>query len=137
MNAFKEQYYQKAISDLIYFEKNLTVFRGEEIPVKWRSIALKEIEFNQKNHTLRDRDGKNYERIKYSCQNEHSDGILPYCGDCSAVDGEYHGFGCDFEICPKCGNQLISCECDLKLICDDKLLDIQEYFKQWNYDSFY
>lgn len=33
------------------------------------------------------------------------------CGDCNAAIGHYHHFGCDMETCPRCGGQLISCDC--------------------------
>lgn len=33
------------------------------------------------------------------------------CGDCKALSGNYHHWGCDLERCPVCGGQLISCEC--------------------------
>lgn len=33
------------------------------------------------------------------------------CGDCNALVGKYHHWGCDLEICPVCGGQLISCDC--------------------------
>lgn len=33
------------------------------------------------------------------------------CHDCAAKYGEYHHFGCDIERCPKCGGQIISCDC--------------------------
>lgn len=33
------------------------------------------------------------------------------CHDCGALEGELHDFGCDCEICPFCGNQLLSCDC--------------------------
>ena len=33
------------------------------------------------------------------------------CHDCNALLGNYHHSGCDCEICPKCHQQLISCDC--------------------------
>ena len=33
------------------------------------------------------------------------------CHDCGAYDGEFHAFGCDMEVCPFCGKQLITCDC--------------------------
>ena len=38
----------------------------------------------------------------------------PYkCGDCWKKTGEYHADNCDIERCPKCGGQLLSCDCKL------------------------
>lgn len=31
------------------------------------------------------------------------------CGDCFAIQGQYHCEGCDIEQCPKCGGQLLGC----------------------------
>jgi rRNA maturation endonuclease Nob1 len=33
------------------------------------------------------------------------------CGDCNVAIGGYHHLGCDQEICPSCGSQVISCGC--------------------------
>lgn len=33
------------------------------------------------------------------------------CGDCGALSGEVHHYGCDNERCPVCGGQFIGCEC--------------------------
>lgn len=33
------------------------------------------------------------------------------CGDCGVRDGGVHHLGCDLEVCPQCGGQLISCSC--------------------------
>src|SRR5678815_2525340 len=33
------------------------------------------------------------------------------CHDCGAKPGELHSPGCDTERCPRCGGQLISCDC--------------------------
>ena len=38
------------------------------------------------------------------------------CHDCGIKHGNYHHFGCDVERCPRCGDQLISCDC---LFADD------------------
>ncbi len=34
------------------------------------------------------------------------------CSECNAIMGKYHHWGCDQEICPVCGLQLISCDCE-------------------------
>jgi hypothetical protein len=33
------------------------------------------------------------------------------CHDCGAAIGEYHTWGCDWEVCPFCFGQLLSCDC--------------------------
>jgi len=44
------------------------------------------------------------------------------CHDCNCKEGELHHRGCDWERCPFCGGQLISCSC-----CYEKLnIDVSE-----------
>lgn len=33
------------------------------------------------------------------------------CSDCNALSGHYHHWGCDAEIYPVCGGQMIGCDC--------------------------
>lgn len=33
------------------------------------------------------------------------------CGDCAARRGQLHALSCDMEQCPRCHNQLLSCDC--------------------------
>lgn len=33
------------------------------------------------------------------------------CHDCGALPDRFHHPGCDMELCPRCGNQAISCGC--------------------------
>ena len=35
------------------------------------------------------------------------------CGDCNALAGHYHHWLCDWEVCPSCGGQFLSCDCDV------------------------
>jgi hypothetical protein len=35
----------------------------------------------------------------------------PRCGDCGVLPGGVHHPGCDIEECPRCHEQLITCEC--------------------------
>lgn len=47
----------------------------------------------------------------YSRSTEHFNEPDGFCHDCKAPHGEYHHLGCDVERCPRCGGQLISCDC--------------------------
>ena len=47
------------------------------------------------------------------------------CHDCGVLPGEEHQLGCDVERCPKCGLQLIGCNCFTTT--DD----------DWNFDELY
>jgi len=58
---------------------------------------------------------KSYERIVYG-QGQEIDYIEEInencrCGDCGIRINGYHHYGCDMETCPKCANQLLSCDC--------------------------
>lgn len=33
------------------------------------------------------------------------------CHDCNTLNGHFHHWGCDAEIYPSCGGQLIGCDC--------------------------
>ena len=35
------------------------------------------------------------------------------CHDCGALPGHYHHYGCDWEECPRCHEQLIGCDCEI------------------------
>lgn len=59
------------------------------------------------------RKGKMYEPIKMGDPEDSYflDDEDTRCGDCGAKMGQYHHVGCDCEICPVCGGQLIGCDC--------------------------
>lgn len=61
-------------------------------------------------------DGKLYTRILYGNEDLSGLGFEPNvperCGDCGCKKGFLHHWGCDLEVCPKCGRRLLSCECD-------------------------
>lgn len=40
----------------------------------------------------------------------------PTCGDCGCHVGEQHLDCCDIERCPRCGGQMLSCDCGVKYV---------------------
>ncbi len=60
-------------------------------------------------------DGKEYLRIRFGDADEWTDIDLNYsvhpCHDCGVIKGQVHLLDCDMERCPRCKEQLISCEC--------------------------
>jgi len=48
---------------------------------------------------------------KYPPSTYHFDEPSGRCHDCNIKHGGFHHAGCDVERCPKCGGQLISCDC--------------------------
>ena len=98
-----------------------------------------EFQESQKDKTIK-HEGRKYRRIKYGNEVWLDENGKPYldssgkpydshalageypCHDCYAVRGQYHCFGCDWERCPVCKGQAISCGCGL----DDDIESIAE-----------
>ena len=59
--------------------------------------------------------GEIFKRIKVGDPGDFFEGMDTdtRCGDCNAKMGYLHHWGCDCERCPKCGQQLITCDCEV------------------------
>jgi hypothetical protein len=68
--------------------------------------------------------GKRYRRIRYGYEHRHWKGPLSKeskvrlreranqpCHDCGVLRGELHVPNCDWELCPRCSGQYMSCDC--------------------------
>lgn len=56
--------------------------------------------------------GKEYEKVRMGSEvGDYPD--WNECGDCAVRKGEYHVWACDWEQCPRCGNQLLGCGCKM------------------------
>ena len=53
------------------------------------------------------------------------------CHDCGVEEGQLHILGCDNEVCPRCGLQLISCDC-VKSDTSYRLLKRLKYIQRHN-----
>ncbi len=52
-----------------------------------------------------------YPRVKFGEEKRDWGAERVACRDCGVVKGQFHVPNCDVEQCPKCGGQLISCDC--------------------------
>lgn len=61
-------------------------------------------------------EGKMYDRIPFKSdliKNDQDEGF-DTCPDYGVKPGEIHWWSCDWEVCPKCGGQLLSCNCEIE-----------------------
>lgn len=93
------------LNDFIYSQQEKTEKLGGK---KYKKIRYGyEIYLDEKGKAMSftDKDGRAID-YKTNCMN------LP-CGDCDVKYGQMHVFGCDWEQCPKCRGQALSCGCKL------------------------
>lgn len=94
------------------FKKEFIEFRGRRMHRRWprRLVAARST-------TKLEYQNSDFSRLRWGAETHWStwmkhDSPLDYCPDYAAAIGEFHGPSCDKEECPRCGGQLLSCECD-------------------------
>lgn len=117
---------KRIVSNLRYFEDNMTIKRGVDIRKTDIENFENDIALAQKHKYFINKNGFVRERIKLGEEHKYIKteiGTLfdwPYCDDCTAKQGEYHLDLCDLERCPFCYGQALSCECEVAWCTDDK-----------------
>jgi hypothetical protein len=63
--------------------------------------------------TFRFADGSERPRIPYGAEWAGAPDDWPWspCHDCGVTRGQLHHYGCDAELCPRCGGQALGCAC--------------------------
>lgn len=120
---YQNEEYKYVIDNVLQNAKDFEVFRGIEFTKKQLKQFKSELELNQYWKYILSSDNKAYRRIKYGDEDKfynykfntnemYYKFICKYCGDCTVQQNETHLDGCDWEMCPICGRQLLSCDCD-------------------------
>ena len=56
--------------------------------------------------------GVEHQRVRYGDESDDWGADQHPCHDCRVIKSQFHVLSCDGEQCPKCGGQLLACECD-------------------------
>lgn len=114
--GYKKDMYKDIEKELLQFSKGYVCYRGLEFNPQALKAYKEDLLESQKNKHFITVKGEIVERIKYGeesqyINDEYNSFSLIYCGDCAAKLGEYHIDGCDWEVCPVCKKQLLTCDC--------------------------
>jgi hypothetical protein len=113
---YKSDVYKYIENELLQFAKGYVCYRGLEFSPQALKDFKEDLLEGQLNKHFITVEGEIVDRIKYGeetfiINGEEKKLTNTYCGDCAAKLGEYHLGGCDWEVCPVCKGQLLSCDC--------------------------
>ena len=93
---------------MLYFKNNFVLYNGVEM----HKTNPQEIVKAQRVPSFSD-GYQAYPRFKWGDEPFWHAEVFPEipCHDCLVLKGQYHTEGCDVEICPRCFDQLLTCEC--------------------------
>lgn len=92
-----------------YFNNEMVVYNGVPIHRSWPAEIV-----DAQNFPALVLDQVRFPRLPYGSSGSDWDTEMTpdrRCHDCAVAPGQYHAFGCDWERCPRCLGQLLSCEC--------------------------
>ena len=84
-------------------------FFGQKMPKEWAEFLVA----TQKDTHYKDESGE-YARIPYGQQTfmKIPNAMTEPCRHCNTIYGKFHEPDCDYEQCPKCNQQKMTCECE-------------------------
>ncbi len=59
-------------------------------------------------------EGQQWARVRYGEETQDWEAEKLPCHDCRVIKGQFHVPSCDVEQCPRCGEQALSCDCELE-----------------------
>ena len=90
-------------------DQDKVMFFGQMMTRDWAD-ALRDTQLETR---YRDAEGE-YRRVPFGLENFLDPSVADAgpCRHCGTIKGKLHFHACDYEQCPKCGRQQMSCDCE-------------------------